>query len=191
MVKTSIKEPANVTKSGPAKKVFSETSIKAIAFKRELSDLEKRWDNIKSKDTSHMTQANKKMCAATLDKIKGEIAKLQEALTQPDPHLDTEDDDEVYVCPFSGKNCLKMTGFRPEITPSLMDLYSMFTGKHKIGVKNARTYVEDGGKTYIIIEFNSTKDAEAVKKIKNPWCMVREPELIYGFHAKFSDVWGF
>ena len=187
MVKTTIKKSTNDAKPGPAKKVFDEASIKATAFKRGVSDLEKSWNNIKGKDTSQMTQASKKTCSATLEKIKEEIAKLQEALTCPDPLLDTEDDDEAYVFPWTGKKCLKMTGFKPDAIPSLMDLYTMFTGTHDIGVKNARTF-GDSNETYIIIEFSSKEDAEAAKKIRDPWCMVRTPGSITGFVAKFSDA---
>ena len=187
MVKTTIKKSTKDAKPGPVKKVFDEASIKATAFKRGVSDLEKSWNNLKGKDTSQMTQASKKSCAETLEKIKEGIATLQEALTCPDPLLDTEDDDEEYVFPWSGKKCLKMTGFKSDSIPSLMDLYTMFTAKYDIGVKNARTF-GDGSETYIIIEFNTKEDAEAVKKIRDPWCMVRIPGSITGFTAKFSDA---
>jgi hypothetical protein len=173
-----------------AKKAPEKHSAKVSAFKNGLTDLEKVWNKMKAEDISEMTQKNKKICAEKLNKVKLEMENMQKVLTNPDPELDTEDD--VYAGPWTGKTFLKMTGYKPDCLPSLLDIFSTFTGRHSIGIETARVFSEgegsDSDKTHIIIEFKTKADAEAAKKIKSLWHQVSIPGGITGFIAKLSDA---
>ena len=146
------------------------------SFKRKLSELEQLYQDLKdSKDTTQLTQEEKKACVKSLKTTQDGLIKMYNELKEPDYNKD------LWTDAFT----LKLTGFRRGLHPTTTNVKDMFLSKD-IRIDDT-VLITDEYDDFILVSFRTPHDKARAKYLNDMNCVAKNPGGVTKFVAKLSE----